>query len=343
MHDSTRTALVIGITGSFGKEVTGALLRHGWRVRALHRNPAVAAAGVGGGTAAIAGAFSQSIQWIKGDAMQTEDVVAAARGTELIVHAANPPNYRNWRGLALPMLDNTIAAARAGKARILMPATVYNFGSEAPSGALTEDSPQNPISRKGQVRVEMERKLQAAGQDGVRSIVVRAGDFFGPGAVNSWLTRGLVMSRDRARTVYYPGPHAVGHSWAYLPDLAEAAVRLLDCERPMSACEVFHFHGHWFQPGVQMAEAVCRTLGISQGRIKAFPWWLINLGSPFVNAFHEMLEMRYLWQISLEMDNAKLKGYIGAEPHTPLDQALAATLSAPQAVVAGDIPNRAHS
>ena len=62
--------------------------------------------------------------------MQRDDVVAAAGGTSLIVHAVNPPNYHDWRGLALPMLENTIAAAKASRARILMPATIYNFGAD---------------------------------------------------------------------------------------------------------------------------------------------------------------------------------------------------------------------
>jgi hypothetical protein len=50
---------------------------------------------------------------------------------DLIVHAVNPPGYRNWRGLALPMLDNTIAAAKSAGARIMFPGTVYNFGPDA--------------------------------------------------------------------------------------------------------------------------------------------------------------------------------------------------------------------
>lgn len=316
MQISTRTALVIGITGSIGREITATLLRRGWHVRALHRDPAAAR---------ISGSLPNSVEWIKGDAMQSSDVVEAARGTELIVHAANPPNYRNWRGLALPMLDNTIAAASSSSARVLLPATIYNFGADA-ARVLKENSPQIPTTRKGQVRVEMELKLQKASLYGVRSIIVRAGDFFGPGAGNSMLTRGMVMSRGRVRSVYNPGPPEVGHSWAYLPDLAETMVRLVECERPMAAYEVFHFRGHWFERGVEMAERVCSALGLSNRRIKAFPWWLVKLGSPFVNALHEMLEMRYLWQIPLELDNAKLRASIGQEPHTPIEVALAATL-----------------
>ena len=316
MQSATQTALIIGITGSIGREVTGALIRRGWQVRALHRAPSAAAA---------SGKFPNAVQWVKGDAMLADDVIEAARGTALIVHAANPPKYRNWRGLALPMLDNTIAAARISHARILLPATIYNFGAAAPR-VLREDSPQIPTTRKGQVRIEMELQLQKASLYGVRSIVVRAGDFFGPGAGNSWLTQGMIRARDRVRSVFYPGPPDVGHSWAYLPDLAETMVRLIECEHPMSNYEVFHFGGHWLERGVEMAEEVCRVQGISSRRIKPFPWWAIKLASPFVNVCREMLEMRYLWQVPLRLDNSKLRALIGTESHTPIEAALTATL-----------------
>jgi nucleoside-diphosphate-sugar epimerase len=314
MASTNETALVLGVTGSIGREVAAALAARGWQVRALHRNPERAAA-----------ALPKSIQWIKGDAMQLDDVVAAASGTSIIVHAVNPPNYRDWRGLALPMLENTIAAAKSSNARILMPATIYNFGTDS-ALTLKEKSPQIPTTRKGQVRLEMELKLQQASLYGVRSIVVRAGDFFGPGAGNSWLTRGMVRSRVHGRSVYYPGTADTGHSWAYVPDLAKTMVRLAECERPMAAYEVFHFHGHWFERGVEILERVCRSRGQSTRRIKPFPWWAVRFASPFIEACREMLEMRYLWQRSMQLDNEKLCAFIGAESHTPIDAALEATL-----------------
>jgi nucleoside-diphosphate-sugar epimerase len=313
MQSNNQTALLIGITGSAGREIAAALMNHGWQVRAMHRDPEAAAGSIS----------LKSIQWIKGDAMQMSDVIQAAHGAALIVHAANPPNYHNWRGLALPMLDNTISAAKAGGACILLPACIYNFGSNAPQ-LLKEDSPQNPTTRKGQVRVEMELKLQKASLYGVRSIVVRAGDFFGPGAGNSWLTRGI--SFRRLSTVFYPGRLSAGHSWAYLPDLAETMVRLVESKASMAAYEVFHFRGHWFERGAEIAEVVCRLRGVSTKKITAFPWWAIKLAAPFADVCREMLEMRYLWEVPQELDNAKLRAQIGAEPHTPAESAVAAAL-----------------
>jgi len=314
MPVTIQAALVLGVTGSIGREVAAVLAARGWQVRALHRHPE-----------AVATALPKSVTWIRGDAMQLDEVVAAASGATLIVHAVNPPNYRNWRGLALPMLENTIAAAKSSNARILLPATIYNFGADS-ALTLNESSPQNPTTRKGRVRLEMELRLQQASHYGVRSIVVRAGDFFGPGAGNSWLTRGMVRPRGHLGSVYYPGPPDVGHSWAYVPDLAKTMVRLIECDRPMAAYEVFHFRGHWFERGARILELVCRSRGLSTRRIKPFPWWAVRMASPFVDAFREMLEMRYLWQRAMQLDNAKLRALIGPENHTPIDTALEATL-----------------
>ncbi|HEY2144989.1 MAG TPA: NAD-dependent epimerase/dehydratase family protein [Steroidobacteraceae bacterium] len=329
MQSNYRVALVIGITGSIGREVAAALIGRGWQVRALHRNPAAAA-----GSASV----PKAVQWVRGDAMQMNDVIEAARDTALIVHAANPPKYRNWRGLALPMLDNSIAAAKFCNARILLPATVYNFGPG--TDLLREDTPQIPSTRKGQVRVEMELRLQRASLYGVRSIVVRSGDFFGPGAVNSWLTQGMVTSRSRPRMVFNPGSPGVGHSWAYLPDLAETMVRLIESERPMSDYEVFHFRGHWFEQGERFLELVCRSQGMNTRRIKPFPWWAISLAAPFVDVCREMLEMRYLWQVPTQLDNAKLCAQIGPEPHTPIEAALDATLGGARRETETDVESR---
>src|SRR5262249_60662108 len=129
-------------------------------------------------------------EWVQGDAMNAGDVRAAAESVSLIVHAVNPPGYRDWDKLVLPMLDNTIAAARAVGARIVFPGTVYNFGPDA-FPTLTETSPQHPRTRKGALRVEMERRLEAPAPAGPRALNVPAGGFFGPGGANNWFSRCL--------------------------------------------------------------------------------------------------------------------------------------------------------
>jgi nucleoside-diphosphate-sugar epimerase len=52
----------------------------------------------------------------------------------------------------------------------------------------------------------------------------------------------------------------------------------------------------------------------------------LPLLSPFSETMREMREMRYLWQQPMRMDNAKLVQALGAEPHTPWDEAVGTTL-----------------
>ncbi|MEY2932998.1 MAG: hypothetical protein RL033_3747, partial [Pseudomonadota bacterium] len=129
------------------------------------------------------------------------------------------------------------------------------------------------------------------------------------------------------RSVTYPGKHDAGHSWAYLPDVARTISQLLEREAELRAFDVFHFGGHWFERGVALAEATRQVAGVPRAPIRRFPWWLIYLLAPFVETFREMLEMRYLWSESLQLDNRKLVAFLGREPHTPLDTALRETLS----------------
>jgi nucleoside-diphosphate-sugar epimerase len=313
----TRTALVLGATGGIGGATAEALLEHGWQIRALTRDPARAAARLPGST---------QIEWVAGDALNRDDVMKASAGMSVIVHAVNPPNYRNWRGLALPMLSNTIEAAKARSARIFFPGTVYNFGRDA-GAVVSEKSPQTPCSRKGAIRVEMEDMLDEAMDGGARVLIVRSGDFFGANAPGSWFSAVMIRPGRPVRSVTYPGAPDVGHAWAYLPDLAETVARLLDREAELGAFEVFHFGGHYFERGIEMAEAVRRVAGKPDAPIKRFPWFAVGILSPVVPLFREIREMRYLWQDPLRLDNAKLVAVLGEEPHTRLDVALREVLS----------------
>jgi nucleoside-diphosphate-sugar epimerase len=254
--------------------------------------------------------------------------MTAAGDCSVIVHAVNPPGYRRWSELVLPMLDNSIAAATALRATLVLPGTLYNFGPDA-FPVLSEDSPQHPVTRKGAIRVEMERRLLAASNNGARVLIVRAGDFFGPKAGNNWFSEGLIKPGKSVRTVSNPGRKGVGHQWSYLPDVARTMVELLARRDSLKSFATFHMAGHWDADGSQMVESSQRVVVRRTGRAprgSAFPWWLLSLASPFVTTFREMREMRYLWRTPISMDNSRLIAVLGKEPHTPLDEAVEATL-----------------
>jgi nucleoside-diphosphate-sugar epimerase len=311
-NGETRLALVIGATGGVGGAVAERLLAGGWRVRALNRDPDRARRTLG----------RAGLEWVKGDAMVEADVVAAAHGVSLVMHGANPPGYKNWAGLQLPMLHASIAGAKAAGARLLFPGTVYNYGPDAFPN-LTEASPQTPETRKGAIRVQMEEALVRAAADGLRVLIVRCGDFFGPKPGNNWLSQGLVKPGRPVSAVSYPGPLSIPHCWAYLPDVAETMVRLAELP-DLADFETFHMRGQTLTGDELVAalEAVAgRKLAVSR-----LPWFAIRGLAPFNETFREMLEMRYLWERPVLLDNSRLVARLGGEPHTPIEDALRVAL-----------------
>lgn len=311
-----RTALVLGATGGAGGEITRQLLTAGWRVRTLHRRHA--------GTPEQSG----HITWLTGDAMQARDVAQAARGCGVIVHAVNPPGYRHWQTLVLPMLAHTIAAAVVQRATIVLPGNFYNYGPDA-FPVMAEDAPQHPATRKGAIRVRMEQMLERATQQGARALIVRAGDFFGPGVVSSWFSQVMVRPGQPIRAIWSPGQAGIAHQWAYLPDFAQTVVQLLARREHLDAFARFHMAGHWDADGAQMTETISRIArqhGMAP-RVRAFPWRLAGLAAPLLPTLREALAMRHLWRQALRLQNTRLLGVLGEEPHTPWDEAVRATLA----------------
>jgi nucleoside-diphosphate-sugar epimerase len=269
--------------------------------------------------------------------MAEAEVVAAAAGAEVIVHGANPPGYRNWAGLQLPMLRSTIAAAQATGARILFPGTVYNYGPDV-FPRIDERSPQQPQTRKGAIRVRMEAALRSAG---VPVLTVRCGDFFGPRPGNNWLSQGIVARGRPVTAITYPGPMDVAHTWAYLPDVADTFVRLLHVD--LGPFEVFPMRGHELT-GRELVAGLEAAAG-RRLNVRALPWSAVRLAAMFNETMREMLEMRYLWMEPVLLDDTRLVATLGAEPRTPLVEALRAALagqgSLPRAENSPIVPGRA--
>ena len=176
--NSSGKVLILGASGGIGGEVARRLVADNWQVRALKRGARMRDP-------------EDGIQWIAGDALDGGQVAAAAAGCDVIVHAVNPPGYRHWRQQVLPMLHNTLQAAEQQRALVVLPGTVYNYGPDA-FPLIAEEAAQQPVTRKGAIRVAMELALKDYVQRGGRALIVRAGDFFGPRAGNNWFSQGLV-------------------------------------------------------------------------------------------------------------------------------------------------------
>jgi len=168
--------LVLGAAGRLGHKAAETFRDAGWIVTSLMRP----------GGAARAPAHTTVLEI---DALDHAAVGKAARGVDVVLHALNPP-YTDWARLALPLAYSAVAAAETAGATLLFPGNLYNYGSPLPP-VIDENTPMRPSSRKGQLRVAIEDRLMEAAERGVRTIILRAGDFYG-GGPGSWFDLVLV-------------------------------------------------------------------------------------------------------------------------------------------------------
>ena len=315
------TVLILGARGRLGLAAARAFRDGGWRVLGQLRPGAALPTESG-------------IEWLATDLRDTQALVMAARGASVVVHAVNPP-YPRWEQDALPALEHAIALARALNALLMLPGNVYNFGAGMPA-VLREDTAQQAHTRKGRIRVSMEQRMRQAGADGeLRSVVIRAGDFFGSGK-GSWFDLAVTKNL-RKGGLSYPGVWDVPTAWAYLPDLAQTFERVARCALAepgrFKPFETFHFKGYKLTGADWTAalEPLAREQGWlrSQATLKrgAMPWWLFKALGWAVPMFRELTEMQYLWHTPHALANDRLEALIGTEPHTPLAHAARSALA----------------
>ncbi len=301
--------LVLGINGRIGHQAAASFEQAGWQVAGLGRSNKIPIAGV---------------TFIAGDAGSPEDIRKAAADADVVVNALNLP-YDKWHGgRAEAQLEAVLAGLKGSGKTLLFPGNIYNFGAK--QHVLAPDTPQHPAREKGEIRVRLEQRLKKAAEAGdVQVLILRSGDFYGPGVTGTYFDLAMLTKAGRG-IIQYPADPALGHSWAYLPDLGEAYVKLAEARTALGRFETFHFRGH-FVTGAQMIAVVQAALP-DKARVVRFPWWQLRLVSPFMPILRELLKMRYLWEEPHELRDERLEALLGEATHTPFEKAVAATVHA---------------
>jgi nucleoside-diphosphate-sugar epimerase len=301
----TGRILVLGAAGRLGHAAAMAFRDAGWDVKGLVRPGAAWRAPTG-------------VEVV--EAKERPAAVEAANGSDIVLHALNPP-YTDWAQHALPLTYTAIECAETAGATLMFPGNVYNFGAGMPA-VLDEATPMQPTSRKGRLRVEIEERMREASERGMRTIILRAGDFFGRGR-GSWFDLVITKNLQQGR-ITYPGPLEVVHAWAYLPDLVEAMVGLAAIRDGFGAFESFGFPGHAVR-GREFVGAIAKAAR-RQFRVKQLNWWMMRTFGRITAMGRELAEIGYLWQVPHRISGDRLAAALGKVPQTPLDLAVAQSL-----------------
>ena len=297
--------LVMGAAGRLGFVAAEAFRHAGWTVKGLVRP---------GRSKAV----PRRVEPV--EAVTRDEAVQAGHGCDVVLNALNPA-ITLWHKNALSLAYGAIAVAEANGATLLFPGSVWNYGRGMPP-LLDENTPMQPTTRKGAMRVEIEQRIKEATDRGMRAIMLRAGDFYGGGR-GSWFDLVICKELERQRLTY-PGPLNVMHTWAYLPDFARAMVALAEKRADFAPFETFGFAGHALT-GAEMVAAI-EAVTRRKFNVRMMSWWMLKTFGQLLALGRELSELEYLWRVPHRMSGEKLERAIGAIPSTPLPQAIAAAL-----------------
>ena len=283
-----KTALILGTSGRFGRHMAAAFQARGWSVTPFDR--------------------------------ARDGLAEAARGKDIIVQGWNP-SYQHWQAQVPGQTARVIAAARESGARVILPGNVYVYGPDMPS-RLAADTPHRAQNPLGRVRREMEAAWRASG---VPTILLRAGDFIDIQASGNWFDRVLTARLSRG-TFTYMGSWDVPHAWAFLPDLARAAVDLTERRDRLARFEEVPFPGYTLT-GTELAGALEQATGRSLRR-KSFNWTMFRALAPVWPLMRHVVEMRYLWDGPHALDGERLRALLPDFRPTPLVEALRQAVAA---------------
>ncbi|THH36203.1 epimerase [Aliishimia ponticola] len=283
----SRTVLILGASGRFGRNAANAFAQAGWTVRKFDR--------------------------------ARDDLKQSLDGVQVVVNGWNPPDYTTWHRDLLPMHRRLMDAMQGSDATVILPANVYVFAPTAPApwSERTKHAAPTPL---GRMRVQVEDEYK---RSGLRVIVLRCGDFLDTCASGQWFD--LVMAPKVLRgKLTYPGRADIAHAWAYLPDVARAAVHLVERRAQLPCYADIPFPGYTLT-ALQMAEALERVTGRPM-RVTQMAWWPLALLSPIKPLMRHLRAQRYLWDTRHALDGKLLRAVVPDFQMTPVDTAMAAAI-----------------
>src|SRR5688572_24224692 len=162
---SNRKVVILGLNGHIGEAVAQAFAATGWDVTGMARSDRYRIAGV---------------RFVQGDSDSVEEMRRAIGDAEVVVNALNL-SYHQWdKGRMEAQMGRVIEALGSVGRTVLFPGNIYNFS--ASDRFVTPDTEQKPQTPRGGIRVRVEQMFEAAAARGdIQAIILRAGDFYGPG------------------------------------------------------------------------------------------------------------------------------------------------------------------
>ena len=287
---------ILGAGGSISNELSKELSRNHIPFTLVSRKPK-----------SIFGAAVKSADLT--NSAQTDEAV---KGSSVVVLCPGLKyDIRVWNQQWPSIMTNAINACKRYNAKLIFFDNVYMLGNV--SGPMTENTPHNPVSKKGELRAKIAIQLMDEAKAGnINAIIARAADFYGPHCKTSMLNSLVTDKMAKGKKAQWMGDDKALHSFTFTPDCGKAIWMLSQKE--------YAWNQVWNMPtsappltGEQIIKMASEIFNVSDKYMVIGKGMIAVLGI-FMRLMHEMKEMYYQYDSDYIFDSSKFNNAFNFTP-----------------------------
>ena len=288
---------ILGAGGSIGNPLAKELLLKGKNVRLVSRS----------------GFSIDKTQSFKADITNLNEVIEATKDSDVVyICAGLAYDHKIWAVQWPKIIANAIEACKVNKSKLIFFDNVYMYGKV--DGKMTEETPYNPVSKKGEIRADTARMLEAEFSKGDIDVsIARAADLYGPYSKKTSMLYILALEKmlKGKKGQWLVNPN-VTHSFSYTLDCAKALVLLSETNDSFN--QIWHLPTYNPAPtGKGFLELISKETGV-RPEFSVLSKWMISLVGIFNKAIGEMKEMLYQNEFDYYFDSTKFEKYFNYKP-----------------------------
>jgi nucleoside-diphosphate-sugar epimerase len=281
---------ILGSSGIIGTELAKALTQYTNNIRLVSRNPK---------------RVNPTDQLVVADLTDINQVLSAVEGSQ-VVYLTVGLQYKIsvWQTQWPLIMKNVIDACKTYKAKLVFFDNVYAYGLV--KGWMKEDTLVNPISKKGEVRVQIAQMIMSEVERGhLDAIIARAADFYGPNTPLSFATVTVFHNLKKGKKAQWFIDANKKHSMTYTPDAGKATAILGNTSSA--------YNQIWHLPtdknvltGKEFIELAAKSFGV-EPKYMVLKKWMIQMVGIFVPVVKESIEMLYQNEYDYLFDSTKFE------------------------------------
>lgn len=243
------------------------------------------------------------------DLTDRDQTIRAVSGSSVVYLLAGIKyDHKVWQEMWPRIMSNTIEASKRARARLIFFDNVYMYGRV--TVPMTEETPFNPCSKKGEIRAKIASTLINEWKSGaLTGLIARAADFYGPDARNGVPNLLVFEPFARKKKASWLMNDSVPHSLTYAPDAAQSLIQL--AERGTAWNQTWHVPTTPNPPtGRDFITLAAKELGVApKYRVLSRP--MIRVAGWFDPLVAESYEMLYQSDSSYLFDSSKFAREFG--------------------------------